>query len=398
MQLSSRLLNMQESSIRKLVPLAQNAIKEGKKVYHLNIGQPDIETPIEYFEGIKNFEDKVLSYAHSAGDTRLIKAMVGYYKKFDIDFNTEDILITNGGSEALTFAMVASCEYGDEVLVPEPYYANYNGFSAPIGVKIMPIRTYAEDGFKLPPLEEMEKLITPKTKAILVSNPGNPTGRVLDEEEVESIKQFALRNNLFVIADEVYREFLYDGLKFKSFASIRELDDRLILIDSISKTFSACGARIGAIISRNNELMKQALKLCQSRLCVATLEMIGATALYNVDQSFLDNCRVEYEERRDLVFARLEKMPGVIVKKPQGAFYMIIKLPVDSAENFVRWMLTDFDLDGDTLMVAPAPGFYSHPDMGTNEARIAYVLNKEDLTKAMNVLEAALKAYPGRTN
>ena len=397
MNLSNRIKGMQESPIRKLVPIAESAKKLGKKVYHLNIGQPDIETPKEFFDAVKGFSSKVLAYSFSQGMPELIDAMIGYYKKYGIEYKGNQILITNGGSEALMFALIATCDIGDEVLVPEPFYTNYNGFSLPVGVVLKPITTYAENGFALPSLKEMEKQITSKTRAILLSNPGNPTGAVYDKEQVKSVAELALKHNIFIIADEVYREFTYDGLVYTSFGSLPEVGDRVIIIDSISKRYSACGARIGSLASKNDELMKNVLKLCQSRLCVPTLEMIGAIELYKTDISYFKGVNLEYTKRRDVVYNALKNMKGVICEKPRGAFYVIAKLPVVNAEEFVIWLLKEFDVNGETVMFAPAEGFYATKGLGVNEIRLAYVLKVEDLIKAMNILKQALLVYPKTT-
>lgn len=397
MQISKRILAMQESPIRKLVPIAEAAKKQGKKVYHLNIGQPDIETPKEFFNAVKGYDSKVLAYSFSQGMPALIDSMIGYYKKYDIEYKPNQILITNGGSEALMFALIATCDAGDEVLVPEPFYTNYNGFSLPVGVKIIPITTYAENGFALPKLEEMEKLITDKTKAILLSNPGNPTGAVYDKNEIKTVCALALMHDLYIIADEVYREFTYDGLSYTSFGSCSEVDDRVIIIDSISKRFSACGARIGSLASKNDLLMKNILKLCQSRLCVPTLEMLGAIELYKTDISYFKAVNKEYTKRRNIVYQALKGMKGVICEEPKGAFYVIAKLPVPDAEEFIIWMLKEFEMDGETVMLAPAQGFYATEGMGIDEVRLAYVLKEEDLVRAMKIFDKGLAAYP-KTN
>lgn len=393
MKLSNRILKMQESPIRKLVPIAEAAKKQGKKVYHLNIGQPDIETPKEFFDAVKNFDSKVLAYSFSQGMPKLIDAMIDYYKRYDIHYKENQILITNGGSEALLFALIATCDVGDEVLVPEPFYTNYNGFSMPVGVEIKPITTYAENGFALPSLDEMEKLITPKTKAIMLSNPGNPTGAVYDKSQVKSIVALALLHDLYIIADEVYREFTYDGMEYTSFGNQAEADDRVIIIDSISKRYSACGARIGSLASKNDQLMANVLKLCQSRLCVPTLEMIGAIELYKTDIKYFEGVNKEYSKRRDIVYNALKQIDGVVCEQPKGAFYVQAKLPVDNAEDFVIWLLKEFDVDGETVMFAPGEGFYATKGLGVNEVRMAYVLNEQDLVKAMNILKEGLKAY-----
>jgi len=388
---------MQASPIRKLVPYAEAAKKQGKKVYHLNIGQPDIETPQVFFQAVKHFDSKVLAYSFSQGMPELIDAMIDYYKRYGIEYLQNQILITNGGSEALMFALIATCDIGDEVLVPEPFYTNYNGFSLPIGVKIAPMATYAEEGFALPPLAKMEKYVTPRTKAILLSNPGNPTGAVYDKTQVEAVCALALAHNLFIIADEVYREFIYDGLEYTSFGSCEAVADRVIIVDSISKRYSACGARIGSIASKNTALIANVLKLCQSRLCVPTLEMVGAIELYKTDNAYFQAVNKEYTARRDIVYEALCSMPGVVCKQPKGAFYVIAKLPVLDAEDFVVWLLKEFDVNGETVMFAPAAGFYATPGMGVDEVRMAYVLKKEDLQAAMNILKAALEVYPQRS-
>jgi len=384
---------MQESPIRKLVPLAEEAKKKGKKVYHLNIGQPDIKTPEEFFENVKNFDKEVLSYAFSQGIPELIDSFIEYYKSYDIEYEKDDILVTNGGSEAILFSLLAVCDYGDEILIPEPFYTNYNGFSTSAGVKVVPITTKAEDGFGLPSKSEIEELITGKTKAILLSNPSNPTGKVYTEEEMNRIKEIALENDIYIIADEVYREFVYDGLEYKSFAQYKEIEDRVILTDSISKRYSACGARIGCVASKNKEVTKEVLKLCQSRLCVATIEQIGAAGLIKVSKDYMNEAFEEYDKRRNLVFDALQDMEGVFCLKPKGAFYITAKLPVDDAEDFVRWLLNDYEIDNETVMFAPAEGFYATEGMGRDEIRISYVLKEEDLKKSMHILKQALIEY-----
>lgn len=393
MKLSQRIEEMQLSPIRKLVPLAEAAKKTGKKVHHLNIGQPDIETPIEFFEAVKNFDQKVLAYTFSEGIPQLLESFVKYYKTYNMDFDKKDLVVTNGGSEAILFTLVAVCDYGDEIIIPEPYYTNYNSFAKNVGVKIIPITTKAENGFKLPSLEEMQAKITPKTKAFLLSNPGNPTGAVYSLEDINKIKDLALKNNLYIIADEVYREFVYDGLEYISFGQIKELEQHVVLTDSISKRYSACGARIGCIASKNKELMAQIMKLCQGRLCVATLDQVGAAKLAEVSPEYMKGAFKEYEKRRDVVYEALNKMDGVICKKPRGAFYIIAKLPIKNAEEFCKYMLTDFDLNGETVMMAPAEGFYGTPGLGLDEVRLSYVLKVEDLEAAMKCLDAGLKAY-----
>lgn len=393
MKLSERILSMQESPIRKLVPIAEEAKRKGKKVYHLNIGQPDIETPDSFFKAIKSFDQKVLAYTNSQGIPELISSFINYYKKYDIHFEEDEILITNGGSEALLFALLAICDYGDEILIPEPFYTNYNGFGNSAGVKVIPITTRAEDGFHLPKKEVIVNLITDRTKAILLSNPGNPTGVIYTPEEINMIRDIAKENDLFIIADEVYREFVYDDFKYISFAHLDDIKDRVVIIDSVSKRYSACGARIGSIASKNKELIRQVLKLCQSRLCVATIEQIGASELVNVPDNYFKEVVEEYRKRRNVVYEALSKMEGVICRKPHGAFYVIVKLPIENAEDFVKWLLSDFDVDNETVMVAPAEGFYATEGLGKDEIRISYVLNENDLKKAMNILKEGLIEY-----
>jgi aspartate aminotransferase len=393
MFVSERIKSMQESPIRKLVPLAEEAKLKGKKVYHLNIGQPDIKTPDEFFQKVKNFDEEVLSYAFSQGIPELIDSFIQYYKSYGIEFEKDDILVTNGGSEAILFSLIAVCDYGDEILIPEPFYTNYNGFSTSAGVKVVPITTKAENGFDLPSKSEIEELITGKTKAILLSNPSNPTGKVYTEEEMNLIKEVAVENDIYIIADEVYREFVYDGLEYKSFAQLPEIEDRVILTDSISKRYSACGARIGCVASKNKKVTKEVLKLCQSRLCVATIEQVGAAGLIEVSKDYMKEAFIEYDKRRNIVFDALQDMEGVICKKPKGAFYITAKLPVENAEDFVRWLLTDYDIDNETVMFAPAEGFYATEGMGRDEIRISYVLKEEDLKKAMNILKQGLMEY-----
>lgn len=396
MKFSDRINSMQSSPIRKLIPYADEAKGKGKKVYHLNIGQPDILTPPAFLKSIKDFAQEVIAYSTSHGNLELIDSIRKYYEGYNISYERENVLITNGGSEALLFSFMALCDPGDEILIPEPFYANYNAFASCVNVKIIPITTKAEEGFHLPPKAEIAKLLTPKTKAILVSNPGNPTGVIYTTDEMEMLADLALDNDMFIVADEVYREFVYDGLDYTSFGNIKKIEDRVIIIDSVSKRFSACGARIGCITSKNMDLMAQVMKLAQGRLCVPTLEQVGAAALYKTPVSYLEDVNKEYQSRRDILYAALKGMPGVVCDEPKGAFYVVAKLPVDDAEKFVIWMLRDFDVEGETVMMAPAEGFYATPGLGKNEARLAYVLKKEDLSRAMDILKAGLEAYPGR--
>ena len=396
MKLSNRITEMQESPVRKLVPIATKVKKDGKKVYHLNIGQPDIETPKSFMEAINNYDTSIIKYSFSQGEPVLIDAIRDYFARDGIIFNEDEVLITNGGSEALTFASIAICDPGDEILIPEPFYTNYNGFTSGVNVSIKPITTKAEDGFHLPPKEDIVKLITPKTKAILFSNPGNPTGTILRKDELEMIAEIAEEHDLYIISDEVYRGFAFDGLKGISMGSIEGVSDRVIIIESVSKRYSACGARIGSLSSKNKDLIKNVLKLCQARLCVATLEQIGAAELYKLTDEYTESIKNEYQLRRDIVFETLSKIPGVICEKPTGAFYVVAKLPVKNAEEFVIWMLEEFEEDGETIMMAPAEGFYATKGLGIDEVRIAYVLNTKDMKRAMYLLEKGLEKYNKR--
>lgn len=397
MRTSKRSLAMQASPIRKLVPYANAAKARGTKVYHLNIGQPDIETPKVFMEAVRAADIDVLAYADSNGWEPLRESIAAYYQRMGLPYETEDVIITNGGSEALQWALLIACDPGEEVLVPEPFYTNYRGFAAPYLVEISPITTYPENGFALPEKAVIESRITEKTRGILLSNPGNPAGVVYSAEEVRMVADIAREKDLYIIADEVYREFCYDGKEATSFGTMTDVLDRIIIIDSVSKRFSACGARIGSLTSKNKEVMAAALKLGQARLCVPTLEMIGSKALYDLDPDYFAPIRARYEERRNILVDALQKMDGVLCETPGGAFYAVAKLPVDNAEKFAIWLLTDFELDGKTVMLAPVENFYQTPGMGVNEARVAYVLNTDDLKDAMLVLKAALEAYPGRT-
>lgn len=390
---SNRVTAMQASPIRKLVPFATAAKADGVKVYHLNIGQPDIKTPRGFFDAVKNFDDEVLEYAVSQGIPELIEALQDYYKTYDMHFDKDELLITNGGSEALLFAMMATCDPGDKLLIPEPFYTNYNGFGQCVNVGVAPITTKAENGFHLPSKEEILSKIDDKVKAILLSNPGNPTGAIYSKEELEMIAEIAIEKDLWIISDEVYREFVYDGLEYTSFGNLKQVEDRVIIIDSVSKRYSACGARIGSIASKNKELIAQIMKLCQGRLCVPTLEQIGAVELYKTPVSYFKEVNDEYRKRRDVLYSVLMKVDGVICEKPTGAFYVVAKLPVDNAEDFVKWMLTEFRVDNETVMATPAEGFYATPGLGRDEIRLAYILKEEDLRKAAKILKEGLEAY-----
>lgn len=384
---------MPESPIRKLVPYAEIAKKKGHKVYHLNIGQPDIKTPEVALNAVKNADIKVLEYSHSAGFDSYREKLSNYYKKQDLPINKEDIIITTGGSEALLFALGSTMDTNDEIIIPEPFYANYNGFAVASGVKVVPVISSIESGFALPPIEDFEKLITPKTKAILICNPGNPTGYLYSQDEINQLAAIVKKHDLFLIADEVYREFTYDGYKHHSIMNVEGLENNAIMIDSVSKRFSMCGARIGCIVSKNKEVMATAMKFAQARLSPPTYAQIASEAALETPQSYFDEVIIEYKERRDILVNELNKIEGVMVAVPKGAFYCIAKLPVDDANDFAQWLLEKYDLNGETVMVAPASGFYSSPKVGLDEVRIAYVLKKEDLIKSVQILKEALNTY-----
>ncbi len=387
---------MPASPIRKLVPYAETAKIAGRKIYHLNIGQPDIETPQIMLEAIKNSEIKVLEYSHSAGFESYRKKLASYYQRFNISIDATEMIITTGGSEALQIAMMTCFDPGDEIIIPEPFYANYNGFSCAAGLIVKPVKSFIETGFALPPISEFEKLISPKTKGIMICNPGNPTGYLYSREELELLKQLVIKYDLFFLSDEVYREFCYDGKEYVSVMHLKGIDNNVVLLDSISKRYSACGARIGALISKNKEIMAAALKFAQARLSPPTFGQIGAEAALNTPKEYFDTVQKEYIGRRDFVIDALNKMDGVFCPKPSGAFYCIARLPIDDSDKFCQWLLESFEFKGETVMLAPATGFYSTPGSGKNEVRLAYVLNKEELKKAMICLENALKVYPRR--
>ena len=396
-KISNKGINMPESPIRKLVPFAEKAKKSGKKIYHLNIGQPDIKTPELALEAIHNFSDKVVEYSHSAGFESYRKGLANYYQNLGIAINHDDIIVTAGGSEALLFALNTCLDNGDEIIIPEPFYANYNGFSTSAGVKVKPIATSIHDGFALPKIQEFEKLITPNTKAILICNPGNPTGYLYSKEELEILRDIVVKHDLFLIADEVYREFAYDGNVHYSVLSIEGMNEHAIVIDSTSKRYSMCGIRVGCIASRNKELMATAMKFAQARLSPPTFGQIAGEAALKTDVSYFEEVSAEYVSRRDALVEGLNEIDGVFCPKPTGAFYAIAELPVDDTDKFAQWLLEDFELDGETIMVAPAAGFYATPNTGTRQVRIAYVLNKKSLQKSIAILAAALKIYPGKT-
>lgn len=394
--ISQKAVDMPASPIRKLVPYAEIAKKQGKIVYHLNIGQPDIETPEVALEAVRTMDRKVIEYSHSAGFESYRNGLAAYYQKTGINVNAEDILITTGGSEALIFGFMTTCNPGDEVIIPEPFYANYNGFAVMAGLNVVPVTAAIENGFALPPVEEIEKKITSKTKAIVICNPGNPTGYLYSKEELEQLRDIIKKHDLFLFADEVYREFCYDGAIPFSTMNLEGIENNVIMIDSVSKRYSMCGARIGALITKNKEVMAAALKFGQARLSPPTIDQIASEAALNTPQSYFDNVVAEYVERRNIMVDGLNKIPGVFCPKPSGAFYCVAKFPVDDAEKFCQWLLEDFSFEGQTVMMAPANGFYSSKGLGQQEARIAYVLNQDALRSAVKCLEEALKVYPGR--
>lgn len=395
-KISQKANQMPASPIRKLVPFSEAAKKQGRKVYHLNIGQPDIETPDVMLNAIKNFAPKVVEYSHSAGIESYRKKLAGYYKTYNIDVDYNDIIITTGGSEAIEIAMITCLNAGDEIIVPEPFYANYNGFSTQAGVVIKPVRSFIESGFALPSITNFEKVITRKTKAIMICNPGNPTGYLYTRNELEALRELVLKHDLFLFADEVYREFCYDGAEYVSVMHLKGLSNNVVLLDSVSKRYSACGARIGAFISKNKEVMAGALKFAQARLSPPTFGQVAAEAAIDTPQSYFDAVKKEYTVRRDYVVEALNKIDGVFCPKPQGAFYCIARLPIDNADAFCQWLLEKFEYKNQTVMLAPATGFYFTEGAGKNEVRIAYVLKIEDLKNAMTCLSEALKVYPGR--
>ncbi len=396
-KISTKGHNMPASPIRKLVPFADQAKKEGKKIYHLNIGQPDIETPELMLNAIKNIDFKVWSYTHSEGIPSYREKLAGYYNKAGYtSITASNIIVTTGGSEAITIAVNACLNAGDEVIIPEPFYANYNGFACMADVIVKPIVSSIDNGFALPPIAEFEKIITPKTKAIMICNPNNPTGYLYSRAELEELKKLALKYDLFIFSDEAYREFCYDGKEFVSPMHLDGLEENVIVLDTVSKRYSACGARLGAIVTKNKEVLSSALRFAQARLCPPAIAQIAAEAAIDTPQSYFDAVSKEYTERRDIVVNSLNKMDGVFCPNPGGAFYAVVRLPIDDSDKFCQWMLESFSYEGQTVMMAPATGFYSTPGAGKNEVRIAYVLKKDDLVSAMRCLEEALKVYPGK--
>ncbi len=388
---------MPESPIRKLAPLADAAVQRGTKIYYLNIGQPDIESPAAALEAVKDSNLRVLEYSPSAGFASYRKGLASYYQGIGLNVEANDVIVTTGGSEALSFAMGSMLDPGDEVIIPEPYYANYFGFAQALGAKVVSVPSSIESGFALPPISALEAVITPRTKAVLVCNPGNPTGYEYRRDEREALRDMALKHDLFVIADEVYREFVYDGAEAISVLSLAGLEQHAVLIDSVSKRYSMCGARIGCMVSKNAELMGTALKFAQARLSPPTYEQIAAEAALATPASYFEAVNAEYRARRDTLVKRLNAIPGVFCPTPRGAFYAVAQLPVDDAEAFCRWMLEEFAHQGETVMMAPAAGFYAARSLGKQQVRLAYVLKQSDLERAMDVLEHGLAAYPGRT-
>lgn len=397
-QISEKGISLPSSPIRKLVPFAEAAKKRGTKVYHLNIGQPDIKAPESVTAAIRGFNMEVIEYSHSAGFESYRRKLAAYYQNLGINVNHENILITTGGSEALMFAMMCTLNEGDEVIVPEPFYANYISFAKAAGAKIVPVTASIETGFALPPIADFEKLITPKTKAILICNPSNPTGYLYSKAELETLRDIVLKHNLWLFSDEVYREFVYDGQVHYSVMNLEGMEQHAVVVDSVSKRYSLCGVRIGCIVSQNNELMQATLKLAQARLSPPTLGQIAGEAAMEAGADYFESVNKEYLARRNFMVEALSKIPGVICPTPGGAFYATVKLPVDDTDAFCQWLLSDFSYEGQTVMMAPASGFYATPGLGKQEARLAYVLKIEDLRNAVKCLEEALKVYPGRTN
>lgn len=396
-QISEKGKKMPASPIRKLVPFAEEAKKRGIKVYHLNIGQPDIHTPEVALNAVKNITTEVIEYSHSAGIESYRRKLANFYKQNGIDIEYTDLLITTGGSEAVLFAFQSTMNPGEEVIIPEPFYANYNSFAQLANVVVKPITADIKNGFALPPIEEFEKIITPKTKGIVVCNPNNPTGYLYSKEELEQLRQLVLKYDLYIYSDEVYREFCYDGNTHFSAMNLKGIENNVIMIDSISKRYSMCGARVGALISRNKDVISTALKFAQARLSPPSFGQLAGEAAIDTPKSYFTEVYNEYIERRNFMVGALNKMEGVICPKPKGAFYTVVRLPIDDCDKFCQWLLSDFNYKNQTVMMAPATGFYSTPGLGKNEVRIAYVLKKEDLANAMEVLEVALKQYPGRT-
>ena len=385
---------MPASPIRKLVPFAEDAKKRGIKIYHLNIGQPDIETPPETLAAVRNSDFKILEYSHSAGNESYRKKLVEYYKRAGIGLNYDEIIVTTAGSEAILFGMMSCLDEGDEIIIPEPFYANYNGFAVEAGVNIMPVTSYIKNGFALPPVAEFEKLITSKTKGILICNPNNPTGYLYSREELEVLKDIVIKHGLYLFSDEAYREFCYEGNHFSAML-LKGAEENVILVDTISKRYSACGARIGALVTHNKSVLQTVMKFAQARLSPPTFGQILGEAAVDLPEDYFENPKAEYRLRRDTIVNRLNNMPGVFCPNPGGAFYAMASLPIDDSDKFCQWLLESFDYNGETLMLAPATGFYNTQGLGKNEVRLAYVLNSDAINNAMNCLEKALEVYPG---
>jgi len=396
LEISHRGQEMPASPIRKLVPYAEAAKKKGITVYHLNIGQPDIETPKQALDAVRNFDFKVLEYSHSAGNESYRKKLVQYYKKVGIDIDYSQIIITTGGSEAILFGFMSCLDPGDEVIIPEPFYANYNGFAVAAGVVVKPITSYIENGFALPPIEEFEKAITPKTKAIVICNPNNPTGYLYSKKEMEVLKEIIKKHNLYLFSDEAYREFCYSGEHYSAM-NLTGVEDNVLLMDTISKRYSACGGRIGALITKNRSVYDTVMKFAQARLSPPSFAQILGEAAIDLPADYFSATKAEYLKRRDILVSRLNNMPGVFCPNPGGAFYAIAKLPIDDSDKFAQWLLESFSYNGQTLMVAPATGFYGTKGLGKNEVRLAYVLNSSSINKAMDCLEKALQDYAGKS-
>jgi aspartate aminotransferase len=394
---SKRGLDMPASPIRKLVPYAEAAKKRGTKVYHLNIGQPDIETPKAVLDAVRNSNFKVLEYSHSAGNESYRKKLVQYYASVGIHVNHQQIIITTGGSEAIQFGFMACLDAGDEVIIPEPFYANYNGFAVAAGVKVVPITSSIDNGFALPPIADFEAKITSKTKAIVICNPNNPTGYLYSKAEMEQLKELILKYNLYLFSDEAYREFCYGGEQVSAM-HLTGVDEHVIIMDTISKRYSACGGRIGAFVTKNQSVLDAAMKFAQARLSPPSFAQIAGEAAIDLPANYFDTTKAEYQSRRDLIVKRLNNMEGVFCPNPGGAFYAMAKLPIDDADKFCQWLLEEFAFENQTVMLAPATGFYGTPGLGKQEVRLAYVLNLEDINHAMDCLEAAIKVYPGRIN
>lgn len=397
-KISQRGVVVPPSPIRKLVPFADEAKKKGIRVYHLNIGQPDIETPENVMDKIRHTDIKVVEYSHSAGILSYRKKLVEYYKKQNIEVTTDQMIVTTGGSEAILFAMMTCLDPGDEIIIPEPFYANYNGFAVAAGVRVVPINSVIDNGFALPPISSFEQSITPRTKAIMICNPNNPTGYLYSREELELLKNIVKKHDLFLFSDEVYREFCYDGKQHHSVMNLEGIDQHVVLMDSISKRYSACGVRIGVLISRNKELMGSAMKFAQARLSPPTFGQIAGEEAINTPDSYMQNVLNEYVRRRDIVVESINNMKDCFCPNPGGAFYAVARLPIDDSDKFCQWLLEQFNFDGQTVMLAPATGFYSTKGRGKDEVRISYVLNVQDLKNAMRCLEEALNVYPGKTN